>query len=97
MKLYPFVIGMGVAAILAILWTLSVGGSWVAAVLMGVGTIVLAQVLYVVLLVVLARNSGAENPVSKRGLQAWFSRPPKLGDTPLGNGSVNPSSPSEDR
>ncbi len=93
MKLYSFVIGMLVAAGLAVFATLYVGGSWGSAVLMGIATLVIAQVLYVALLVVLARLSGAgaSNALQRGGLMAAFSR-----RSDIGKGAANTSSAPEE-
>jgi hypothetical protein len=93
MKLYPFVIGMLVAAGLAVVATLYSGGSWWLALLMGIATLVLAQVLYVALLVAMARLSGAtaKSALARGGLLAAFSR-----RSGIGKGAANTSSAPEE-
>ncbi len=93
MKLYSFVIGMLLTAGLAVLATVYTGGSWGSALLMGLATLVLAQVLYVGLLVVMARLSGvgASSSLARGRLMAAFSR-----RSDIGKGAANTSSAPEE-
>lgn len=59
MKLSSFLIGMLAAAFGSVFVTLALGGSWMLAVVMCITTLVVAQILYVLLLVLMARWPGA--------------------------------------
>ena len=60
MNLFLFVIGMLAAAIATIVATLVLGGSVMLALTMGFVTLVVAQLLYVLLLLITARMSGTK-------------------------------------
>lgn len=81
MKLFSFVIGMFAAAVCAVVATLALDGSWVLALVMGLVTLVAAQVLYVLLLVLLARTADDKHDTSwtKAGAKALFARRSDLG------------------
>lgn len=89
MKLTSFLIGMLAAATAAAIATLSFGGSLLAALGMWFLTLLVAQILYVALLVGMARFSGAPKHAGwqEAGAQPVFSRPNDLGEGAGGRSS----------
>ncbi|MDM7932750.1 hypothetical protein [Tabrizicola sp.] len=81
MKLTSFVTGMLGSAGLCGVATLAIGGTWMQALVMGVVTLVVAQVLYIALLLVLARTPGEGQRTTwpEAGAQALLVSQPDLG------------------
>lgn len=89
MKLSSFLIGMLAAATAVAIATLSFGGSLAAAVAMWFATLLVAQILYIALLVGMARFSGEAKHAGWQdsGVQPAFSRTNDLGEGAGGRSS----------
>lgn len=82
MKLSSFLVGMITTAMLVAFGTLTLGGTVLSAVMMWFATLMVAQIAYVVLLVVMARvpDDGAYPRWPEGGAASVFGRQGELSD-----------------
>lgn len=87
MKLSSFLVGMFATATAVSVASLTFGGTFWTAVMLWFCTLLIAQVLYVLYLVLIARFSGDGNRWTQAKTKSVFARPAELGE-----GRVNQSS-----